>query len=152
KRAKASAAYVSALTYFAAGATLLSADAWERRRGLAFELDLHRAGCEVITGALQVAEERLAALATSTVGTIQRCAVAHRRVALYVALGAGERAVRVALECLRDVGIDWSAHPSEADARGEYERIWSLLGDRAIEDLVDLPLIQDSEARATLDV
>jgi len=50
------------------------------------------------------------------------------------------------------VGIDWSPHPTEADARREYERIWALLGDRTIEDLVDLPLIQDPEARATLDV
>jgi PAS domain S-box-containing protein len=60
--------------------------------------------------------------------------------------------VTAALECLRHVGIDWSAHPTEVDARREYERIWSLLGDRTIEDLVDLPLMQDPEARATLDL
>ena len=58
----------------------------------------------------------------------------------------------MALECLRHVGIDWSAHPSEAEARGEYERIWSLLGDRSIEDLVDLPLMHDPEARATVEL
>ena len=73
-RAKASSAYVSALTYFAAGAALLPEDAWERRQELAFELELHPADCEVCTGALQAAEERLAALATRAVGTIQRCA------------------------------------------------------------------------------
>src|SRR5262249_42826802 len=78
RRAKASSAYASALTYFTAGAALLPESAWERRQELAFELELHRADCEVSTGALQVAEERLAALATRTVGTIQRCAVAHR--------------------------------------------------------------------------
>jgi PAS domain S-box-containing protein len=50
------------------------------------------------------------------------------------------------------VGIDWPAHPSEAVARGEYERIWSLLGDRAIESLVDMPLMRDPEARATMDL
>ena len=115
-------------------------------------LELHPADCEVCTGALQAAEERLAALATRAVGTVQRCAVARRRVDLYTMLGAGERAVAVALECLRHVGIDWSAHPSEAEARREYERIWSLLGSRAIEDLVDLPLMQDPEALATLDM
>src|SRR5262249_56008816 len=108
--------------------------------------------CEVHAGELQEAEKGLVALATRTVGTVQRCAVAHRRVDLNMALGAGERAVEVALECLRHVGIDWSAHPTEADARREYERIWSLLGDRAIENLVDLPSMQDPEARAALDV
>src|SRR5215475_5036948 len=152
KRAKTSSAYASALTYFTAGAALLPKDAWEHRQGLAFELELHPADCEVYAGALQAAEERLAALATRAVGPVQRCIVAHRRADLYVALGAAERAVMVALEGLRHVGIDWSAHPTEADARREYERIWSLLGERTIEDLVDLPLIKDPEARTTLDV
>src|SRR5262245_28118392 len=152
KRAKASAAYTSALTYFTAGAALLPADVWERRQELAFESELHAADCEVCTGALQVAEERLAALATRAVGTIQRCVVAQRRVDLYIILGAGERAVGVGLECLRHVGIDWSAHPTDAERRGEYERIWSRLGSRAIEDVADLPLMQDPEALATLDL
>jgi PAS domain S-box-containing protein len=152
KRAKASSAYASALRYLTAGAALLPEDAWERRQELAFELELHRADCEVFAGELRGAEQRLVALATRSVGTVQRCAVAHRRLDLYVALGVGERAVAVALECLRHMGIDWSAHPTEEDARREYERIWSLLGDRTIEDLVDLPLIQNPEARATLDV
>src|SRR5262249_35147716 len=100
KRAKASSAYASALTYFTAGAALLPEDAWERRQELGFELELHPADCEVCTGALQAAEERLAALAMRATGTVQRCAVAQRRVDLYTMLGAGGRAVAVALECL----------------------------------------------------
>ncbi|WP_420737739.1 AAA family ATPase [Bradyrhizobium japonicum] len=151
-RAEASSAHVSALTYFATGAALLPADAWERRQELAFELELHTAGCESGTGALRAAEERLAALAARAVGTIQQCFVARRRLGLYTMLGQGERAITVALECLRHVGIDWPAHPSEAVARGEYERIWSLLGDRAIESLVDMPLMRDPGARATMDL
>src|SRR5262249_13007680 len=130
KRAMASSAYASALTYFNAGAALLPEDAWERRQEMAFELELNRADCEAYARELRGAEQRLSALATRSVGTIQRCAVAHRRLDLYVALGEGERVVAVALECLRHVGIDWSAHPTEADARREYERIWSLLGSR----------------------
>src|SRR5215475_6636917 len=41
KRAKASSAYTSALTYFTAAAALLPEDAWQHRQGLAFELELH---------------------------------------------------------------------------------------------------------------
>src|SRR5262244_59309 len=58
----------------------------------------------------------------------------------------------LALECLRHVGLGWFASPTAPAARSEYERIWSLLGNRTIENLVDLPLMQDPEARATLDV
>ncbi|MGV7214671.1 AAA family ATPase [Bradyrhizobium sp. UFLA05-112] len=152
KRAKASSAYASALTYLTTGAALLPGDTWERRPDLAFDLELHSADCEVYAGAAQLADQRLAALAQRALSAVQKCLVAYRRVDLCAMLGAGERAVTIALECLRHVGIDWSAHPTEADARHEYERIWSLLGDRSIEDIVDLPLIQDQKARATLDL
>src|SRR5262249_32143295 len=97
-------------------------------------------------------EQRLAALATRAASSVQRCVVAQRRTDLYTMLGTGEPAVAVALECLRHVGIDWSAHPTVAEMRGEYDRFWSRLGDRAMEYLFALPLMQDREALATLDV
>ena len=45
------------------------------------------------------------------------------------------RAVAVCLDYLRHVGIEWSPHPKEEEVRREYERIWSLLGGRTIEEL-----------------
>jgi PAS domain S-box-containing protein len=152
KRAKASSAYASALTYLNSGATVLPKDAWDRRQELAFELALHPADCEMCMGLLQAAEERLAALAPHAVDMVQRCAVASRRVELYTMIGVAERALAVGLECLRHVGIDWQAHPTKAEARAEYERIWSRLGSRAIEDCADLPLMRDAESLATLDL
>src|SRR5882757_7547953 len=152
RRAKASSAYASALTYLTAGAALLPEDLWERRQDLAFALDLHRAECELWTGAQPSAEKRLALLATRACDTVQRAAVASRRVDLYTMLGASERAVEVGLEFLRHVGIDWAAHPTELEARREYELFWSNLGTREIEDLIDLPLMKDPESLATLDV
>jgi PAS domain S-box-containing protein len=152
KRAKASSAYASALTYLSAGAALMREDAWERRQELSFALELHRADCELWMGALPSVEERLAALATRAADTVQRAAVARRRVDLYTMLGAGDRAVAVGLEYLRHVGIDWEAHPTQLEARREYERIRSQVGSRPIEDLIDLPLMEDPESRATLDV
>ena len=152
KRAKSSSAFASALTYFTAGAALLLEDVWERRQPLAFELELHRADCEVWTGALPSVEIRLAALATRAVDTIQRAAVASRRVDLYTLRGASDHAVAVGLEYLRHVDIDWTAHPTQMQASLEYERIWSNLGSREIEDIIDLPLMQDPESLGTLEV
>ena len=54
---------LSALIYLTAGAALLPADAWKRRHDLAFALELNRAECEFLTGALAEAEARLAELA-----------------------------------------------------------------------------------------
>ena len=53
---------------------------------------------------------------------------------------------------LRHGVADWSAHPTRDDVRLEYDRIWSLLGDRQIEDLVDLPLVDDPDVLDVLEV
>ena len=52
RRAKTSTAYASALNYLLSGAALLPEDSWERQHDLTFELELHRAECEFLTGAL----------------------------------------------------------------------------------------------------
>ena len=50
-------------------------------------------------------------------------------------------AVDVALSYLRSLGGEWEPHPTEEAVRREYERTWSLLGGREIEELIDLPLM-----------
>jgi PAS domain S-box-containing protein len=152
KRAKASTAYASALTYLDLGATLLAEDSWERRRELIFALELNRAECEFLTGLLSVAEERLAALSIRATTTVEQAIVACLHMDVCTTLDQSGRAVAVCLDYLRRVGIEWSAHPTEEDVRREYQRIWSLLGSRAIEDLIDLPLMDDPASLAIVDV
>jgi PAS domain S-box-containing protein len=152
KRAKASTAYASALTYLIAGAAMLPGDSWERRHELTFELELQRAECEFVTGVLAGAEERLAKLSTRAATTVQLATVACLRVDLYMTIDQSERAVAVGLDYLRHLGIDWSLNPTEEEARREYERIWSQLGGRSIEELIELPLMTDPESLATVDV
>src|SRR6201999_1799953 len=75
KGAKASTAYASALTYLVTGATQLPEDSWERRHELTFELELLRAECEFVTGAMAAADERLKGLSTRAANTVERAAV-----------------------------------------------------------------------------
>jgi predicted ATPase len=152
RRAKATTAYVSAITYLAAGAVLLSEDSWARRHELSFALELQRGECEFLTGALAEAERRLAALSSRAANTVERATVACLRADLYTTLDQSSRAIAVGLDYLRHLGIDWSAHPTDEETRREYERIWSQLGSRMIEDLIELPLMSDPASLATMDV
>ncbi|HEX2460178.1 MAG TPA: hypothetical protein VHJ58_08500, partial [Vicinamibacterales bacterium] len=152
QRAKRSTAYAEALTYLSAGAALLGEDRWERQHELAFTLELCRAECEFLTGALTDAEERLTSLATRAVTTVESATVTCLRVDLYVTLDRSDRAIAVGLEYLRPLGLEWPPHPTEDEARHEYERIWSQLGTRTIEELLSLPLMSDPAALATLNV
>jgi PAS domain S-box-containing protein len=152
KRAKWSTAYASALKYLIAGVALLGDHGWERRRDLIFALELERAGCEFLTGELAAADEHLTALSNRTANTVERAALACLHIDVCTTLDQSGRAVAVALEYLRHVGIEWPPHPTEQEARREYERTWSLLRGREIEELIDLPVMSDPEFAATLDV
>ena len=152
KRAKASTAYASALKYLAGGAALLSGDSWERRHELTFALELHRAECEFLTVEPVAAATRLTELSTRAANTVEHAAVTCLRVDLYTTCYQSERAVAVCLNYLRYLGVEWSPHPTAEQARSEYERIWSQLGSRSIEELIDLPLMSDPTSLATLDV
>ncbi len=152
ERAKASTAYAAALKYLIAGAALLGDDRWERRHKLAFALELHRAECEFLTGESAVAAERLTVLSSHAANTVELATVACLRVDLYTTLDQSDRAVGVGLEYLQHLGIEWSPHPTAEEARREYERIWSQLGSRAIEELIELSLMSDPASLATLDV
>ncbi|MFL9922432.1 AAA family ATPase [Paraburkholderia fungorum] len=152
KRAEASTAYASALTYLNAGAALLAEDCWERRDELAFSLEINRAQCEFLTGELAAAEERLVALSRRAAKTVDRATVACLRVDLHTALDQSTLAIAVALDHFRHLGIDWSPHPTNEEARREYEQVWVQLGSRAIESLINLPLMSDPVSLATLDL
>ena len=153
KRAKASTAYASALKYFIAGGALLGDDSWERRHELAFALELNRAECEFLTGQAAAADERLTMLLSRAANTSELATVTCLRVDLYSTLShSSERAVAVFLEYLRHLGVEWAPHPTEEEARREYERIWINLGSRTIEELIELPLMSDPTSLATLDV
>jgi PAS domain S-box-containing protein len=152
KRAKASTAYVSALTYMAMGAVLLPEKCWDRSYALVFAMEIARAECEFLTGDLAAAEERLSTLSVRAANRVDKAAVACLRAAVYTTLARADRAVEICVEYLREAGIACSPHPTDEDLREEYERLWIQLGGRPIEALFDLPLMDDPDWRATMEV
>jgi PAS domain S-box-containing protein len=152
KRAKTSMAYAAALRYLAAGRKLLPEDAWERRYELTFALEYHLAECELLTADLAAAEEQLTMLSKRARNLLDTAHVACLRMTLYTTLDRSDRGVEVCLDYQRRRGTHWSPQPTDGEVRQEYEQIWHQLGGRSIEELVDLPLMNDPEIQATLNV
>src|SRR5262249_47228711 len=136
----------------AAGASFMSDDGWEHRPDLMFALELYRAECEFLTGQLAAAETRLTMLSARAGSPIDRATVACLRIDLHTTLKQNDRAVDVCLDYLHHLGITLLNNPTDAEARREYARTWSLIGDRDIESLIDLPVMSDPTVVATLNV
>jgi predicted ATPase len=152
KRAKASTAHASALAYFEAGLALLPDDIWKAPYDLVFPLLFHRAECELLTGALEPADEHLSMLARHAASLVDKGAVACMRILLYLSMGRSGRAIGVGMEYLQESGVDWPLQPTDEDVNHEYHRIRQQLGTTPIGALLNSPLMPDANRRATMDV
>jgi PAS domain S-box-containing protein len=152
RRAKNSTAYVSALKYLAAGRRLLADETWKDDRELVFSLESLLAECELLSTDMPAAERRLSMLAERAAGVHEIAVVTRLRLTLYTAWDRSDQAIEVFREFCSGHGTDWPANPSGEDVFREYQHVWFLMGDRAIEELLELPLITDQDALDVLDV
>lgn len=152
RRAKSSTAYASAIKHLHAGRGLLTDAIWTHNYQLIFSIECLLAECELLTADMAAAESRLSMLAERAKSAHDIALVTRLRLTLYTALDRSERAVEVFLDYWRSRGTDWSPHPTEDEVSREYGHIWSLLGNRQIEELVDFPLITDRDVLDALDV
>jgi PAS domain S-box-containing protein len=152
QRARAATAFSSALTYLAAGRSLLTDADWTRNYDLIFSIEYLTAECELLSGRTQSAESRLTELVKSAKTRHHVAIVTRLRITLYTTLDQSARSVEICLQYLRAGGTDWSPSPAREVVDIEFQRIASLLGEREIEDLVELPLLDDPDVQDTLDV
>ncbi|HEX4164384.1 MAG TPA: AAA family ATPase [Bryobacteraceae bacterium] len=151
RRAKSSTAYASALKYLAAGRALLTDETWDDNYELIFQIEHLLAECELLTADMGAAENRLSMLAQRAKAGHDMAIVTRLRLTLYTTLDRSD-GVEVFLEYLRRAGTDWPLRPTHEEVLREYDRIWSLVGSRQIEDLVNLPLVTNPDLLDVLDV
>ena len=150
RKAKASTAYASASNYLAAGIAVLSDEGWQKSYDLTLGLFLERAECEILNSNLEQAAELVEALLIRARSKIDQAEICRLRMLLQLRQGNYAPAVRTALECLRTFGVDLPDLPTPEQMRAEYEEMRRTLGDRPIESLVDLPMMDDPEMRAVM--
>jgi PAS domain S-box-containing protein len=152
RKAKASAAYASALAYFAAGMALLDETDWSTQYGLTFSLSLECAECEFLVGRFDEAEQLIGELLQRSASKVDEAAVYYLKVQLHIMKSEIPQALAAGLTSLRQLGIDMPAHPTEDQVQAEYEAVWHTLNGRQIESLIDLPLMTDPELLAAMQV
>ncbi|HVJ52341.1 MAG TPA: AAA family ATPase [Aliidongia sp.] len=152
RRARAAAAYDAAIAYLEVAHELLGDASHPRASPTAFAVALLRAECEVLVGHLDVAEALLLVLSQSCPNVRASAEVTRLRANLYTIRGQLARAVEVCLEFLRQVGIDWTPHPTDREVAEEGGRVRGLAGALSEDQLRALPPMIDPAHRATMEV
>jgi predicted ATPase/transcriptional regulator with GAF, ATPase, and Fis domain/tRNA A-37 threonylcarbamoyl transferase component Bud32 len=152
RKAKASAAYASAGGYFSAGMALLDEGNWGSHYELTFGLWLERAECELLSGNFEKVEQLIVELLQRAASNVDFAGASCLKIHLYLLKGELPQAVDSALTCLRLFGIDIPAHPTWEQVQAEYNALWPTFNGRAIESLIDLPIMTDPELQAAMQV
>jgi predicted ATPase/transcriptional regulator with GAF, ATPase, and Fis domain len=152
RKAKASAAYPSALAYFTHGHALLAADAWTTAERLAFALTVERGEAEYLCGRYAEAEASFVSLLPRCRSPEERADVTALLMVLYETMSRYPDAIRTGLEGLRALGVDLPSDPAaqQAAARSDLEAIGRLMGDRSVESLLELQPLSDGRLRRAL--
>ncbi|SDS53730.1 AAA family ATPase [Bradyrhizobium canariense] len=152
RRARAATAYNAAIAYLEVARELLGNEAHPSCSPTAFAVALLRAECELLVGQQDVAEAQLLVLSQSCRNVQAKAEVTRLRAYLYTARGQLERSIDVCLEFLRQVGIDWSPHPSDRQVDEERNCLRRLAEDLSDDQLHALPPMTDPGHRATMAV
>lgn len=152
RRARMAAAYDSAIAYLEVARRLLGDASHPSRGATAFAIALERAECEFLVGHLDEAEAMLLDLSRHCPSVLASAEVTRLLASLYTARMRLARAVDVCLEFLRQVGIDWSAHPSEREVDEERRRLRGLAGALSDDQLHALPSMTGPDHRMTMSV
>ncbi len=154
QKAKSSTAYEAALEYLTAGLNLICEEQWESDYPLAFALYLEAAECEYLCGNFEEAEKRFELLIGRAVTSLDKARVYRLRSVQYENMSRYGDAVAIARESLALFGVSFpdSLEGKEAALESEIQTIQSLLGERSIESLVDLPVMTDAETRMVMNI
>jgi len=154
QRAKASAAYDAALTYFTAGAALLRDGDWATHYELAFALHLASAECQNLCGHALEAERAFNALLPRARTNLDRGKVHGLRIVQHEKMSRYADALASAREGLALFGV---VFPDDDEGKRralerEIALIHDLLGGRTIASLLELPAMSDPEIRMVMNI
>lgn len=143
RKAKASAAYASAMQYFRCGKTLLSDTAWEQAYQLSFDLHLELAQAEFLSGNEKDAEELFDNVIEQARTELERAGVYGLKVILYAGVGKYTEAVHTGIHALKNFGVKLPIHPTRLDYARELLLYKWYMRNKKIEVLTNLPEIRD---------
>ncbi len=154
QKAKAATAHDAALGFFTAGLEMVGDELWQQDYELAFALHLEAAESQYLCGNYAASEEQFALLLRRAASNLDKAKVYRLRGLQYENMSRYADALATARECLRLFGVSFpdTAEERQAALEGEMAAIRSLLGQRPISAMADLPVMSDPATRTVMGI
>ncbi len=149
-KAAAAVALPAAIAYYTAAFALIPGDPWETDYELAFQVRLARVKCELVSGNLTGARRLVEALQSQARNRADTAAALCLKSDICLSLGESQESLTCILGCLAWLGHPMAPHPTREEAMAAHQEVWTLLGERSIESLIDLPPTTDSDMKVVM--
>ncbi|EPX64836.1 serine/threonine kinase [Cystobacter fuscus DSM 2262] len=147
RKAQAALALRPALTYFWTAFALIPGDPWETDPALSFQVRLAQARTELMSGDPFVAQRLAESLLPRSRSRADTVAVHVLLMDVHLGTGKFREGMNSMLECLARLGMPVSPNPTREEAVAAHEEVWTLLGQRPIESLLELPLMTNPDMK-----
>jgi predicted ATPase/signal transduction histidine kinase/CheY-like chemotaxis protein/tRNA A-37 threonylcarbamoyl transferase component Bud32 len=141
QKAKASAAYESAIRYVRVGLELLAADSWQSQYELTLALYDTAVETAYLNGDFEQMEMWASTVLKQAKTAIDLMKVYESKTQACMAQTKQLEAVKIGLQALQQLGVDLPESPTPADIQQTLTETAQNLAGRKIEDLIDLPLM-----------
>ncbi|HEY9803214.1 MAG TPA: AAA family ATPase [Leptolyngbyaceae cyanobacterium] len=149
-KARLTTAYTAATEYATLGIKLLKEDCWQTQYQLA--LELHNLGAEAayLAGNFALMSEFIQTVLDRVQDPLDKVKVHEVQIQAYGAQNLAKEAVQLGREILKLLGIEFPQNISSSDVLAAIHQVKSLVADRPIEDLINLPLMTDKTYLAAM--
>ncbi|MGE5614934.1 MAG: AAA family ATPase [Bacillota bacterium] len=147
RKAKSSAAFDPALSYFRAGIELLPDDSWKSCYQLCSALYLECAQCEYLVGDTSKAEQLFDVIIRQMETELERADVYTLKMELYSGTGEYPKATQIGLNALKRLGMNFPEYPGRFDNAAELLLYKWLMRNKSSSDLLYIHEMKDPVQR-----
>lgn len=152
RKAKAATAYQAGLDYAQTGLYLLGENPWQRQYKIT--LELYNVGAELaaLSGDFETMNHLIDQVISQVDNWLDKVDIYRINIQANVSQNKLSEAIAIGKELLKNLGVNYPANPTENDIEQVIAEVLELIGDRDIDDLVNLPLMTDINKIAILQI
>ncbi|AFY57219.1 hypothetical protein Riv7116_4806 [Rivularia sp. PCC 7116] len=150
--AKNTTAYEAGLKYANIGLSLLEENAWQSQYSMS--LSFHELAAEFAgsCGDFEAMEKFSDIVIARAYTILEKVNVYRIKIQSNTSQGKLTQAIDIAQEILQQLGIEFPKAPTQKDIQQAIAEIDKVLGEREIEDLVNLPVMKDAKKMAIVEI
>ncbi len=150
QKAKAATAYESAVKYLQVGLSILAVDSWESQYTMTLVLYEEAAETAFLSGDFDEMQRFVAVVQQQAKTLLDKVKVYELQIQACVAQNKLTEAANTGLQVLKLLGVEFPEKPNPSDIGRGLEETASILSEKKLSDLIDLPQMTDPDKLTAL--